>query len=103
MNIKTIIRRYKIDNLLGQKTITTKEEELLSYLNDIFSDLYSDEYVSKKGRKIYLYFSKTKQLWVDDYIEDVLHREFKIEYVDTKNLIKDFFNYKFDVNVKSIF
>jgi hypothetical protein len=103
MDIKKIIRKNKIDLLIGSNTLTEKEKQLLSYLNTIFENFHFNEYVYVKNIPICICYTGSKQLYLNNCIEDEICGQFEVEYVVIRNSIKDFLKYKFNVDIETIY
>ncbi len=99
MDIKAIIRKKKIDNLLGKTSSSEEEKKLLSFLDNCFDVFITDKWYTKDSKTVYIYFKDVQELWHGEYLSELLD----IYNRTTGNkIIKDYFEYRFDVKVKTI-
>ncbi len=99
MDIKVILRKYRITNMLGKDTLSKNEKDLIQFLENCFIVYVEDKYAyDDKHNYIYYYNAENKHLYYGVY---VMARLTKMGYKKEirHSLIKDYFEAKFKKEV----
>ncbi len=119
MSLKNVIRKHRIDYLLGTYTLSKKEKELLDYLDSNFKcqNFEYDTYVCKHYQRkllffnladrkefIYQYDSVLKCLIYSHRIcHDLIDEYYFTDYSDIQNIIKEYFEYNFKIEIDKLY
>jgi hypothetical protein len=104
INIRSIIRRNKIDNLLGISTLNEEEKELLSFLEDTFNVFESGRWIRSNDSNTYIYNDKI--LFYSNKILKKIYNIYGVDIerndvdIDTNDIVKNYFEARFNVKIE---